>query len=73
MTRKLNEQEKNDLSIELAEKICEREQLIVRKIDFNTGIKKEIKLLDSKILEIARELNDNEFPDSARDELVGAP
>jgi hypothetical protein len=53
----LSEKEKSQLNAELAEKVCELEGLIQRKIDFVGGINKEIKLLKIQILDIARELN----------------
>lgn len=58
----INESEKMKMSIELAEKVCEREELIQRKSDFVTHTNKEIKLLDLQIVEIAQELNGNEVP-----------
>lgn len=53
----ISEKEKAQLNEELAQKVCELEGLMQRKIDFVGGMNKEIKLLKIQILDIARELN----------------
>jgi hypothetical protein len=53
----ISEKEKAQLNEELAQKVCELEGLMQRKLDFVGGMIKEIKLLKIQILDIARELH----------------
>lgn len=71
MTKFMTDQEVNQKSIELAQVVCELEECLMRKKNFNANVAKEIRSCKDRMTELAQELNADEISKSAEDPTVG--